>query len=129
MDYTTSDFLALIDEIERQGGELLEGRCQGRTIRQQAKPGIESYQAMTTGCRKQSRFEIKYLDDTELQGVFTDREKFKLMERPRRRIERPGGFHYEPEPQFVTVCAIDDAVGLWPRFQNVVTDEESQEVM
>lgn len=120
MNYEQQDFLDLISEVERQGGELLERRCQGRTIRQQSGSGIQAYTANTTGCRKQSMFDVMYLEDHQVK--MGDPGRFKPIPRPRKHIERTGGFSTTTEPQFATVCAIDDSMGLWPRFQHVVSD-------
>lgn len=101
MVYHPEDFIDLCSAVLDDGGHLLEDVCVGKTVRLRFPDGPEDrpvwkrYQ--TTNCGMVSRFDINY--DAEYTAIGPD----------------------GPLKNYVRVCAVDDAVGLWPRFKDVVS--------
>ena len=88
MNYHPDDFLALIDEVRAQGGADPPDPCTGHEIAY--KIGTVTRPVKTTECGHQSVFAVSY-------------------ESPDRVL---------PGPAFARCCAVDDAMGAWPRFRD-----------
>lgn len=133
MQYHPDDFLQLLDEVERQGGGLLQNKCKGRKIAYPRSAGNNMDIAVTTGCGKQARFAVHYLDrDSALEMGdfdFPARDYLGHVKDDAGEVDFDfsGVKVDESEPQFAAVCAEDDAMGLWPRFADTMITGESYE--
>lgn len=88
MNYHPDDFIALTEEVRAQGGADLPDVCTGREIAY--KIGKVTRPVKTTECGNQSMFAVSYQTNDRVI----------------------------PGPAFARVCAVDDAVGAWPRFRD-----------
>lgn len=115
MNYNPDDFLNLIEEAEAQGGVHLSEKCQPQSFRlmypvDENRPEASqkrSKRFTTTGCNRQAKFLVPLLPDAYMAEH---------------------GIDFDPvatEPALVKVCAVDDAMGLWPRFQDAMQSGES----
>lgn len=96
MQYTPDDFFRLATEIEEQGGAHLDEVCEDRYFKLSGE--------------KQKGVEIGYCNDSAIFEVpYVGRDK--------------NGRDMPVQP--VKICAVDDAVGRWPRFAHTIEDEES----
>lgn len=95
MNYSSDQFLRLMEEVEEQGGEHLDELC---TARRFEFCGDKIKPVTLPGCGNSSVFQIPYAA-TDKNG----REKGM---------------------QDVKVCAVDDALGYWPRFIKEVRPDE-----
>lgn len=95
MNYSSDEFLRLMEAVENQGGEHLDKLC---TVRRFEFSGDKIKPVSLPGCGNNSIFEIPYA-----AGDKNGRNKGM---------------------QTVTVCAVDDAVGYWPRFIKEVRPSE-----
>lgn len=95
---------------------------------------------LTTGCRRDAKFLVPLLPDAYFQQVdhlagseiaSYDREGDRSV-----RMTHPDDFDFDDDankravmgdgsPALAKVCAVDDAMGLWPRFQGVMHTGES----
>lgn len=104
MQFHPDDFDRLAAEVERQGGTSLPGAHNARRIYMKAvgPDGTEKHQdAFTIGCGREARFLVPYgLPQSKLG---------KAMEK------RGAGI--------VEVCAVDDDMGKWPRFQDAMKED------
>lgn len=149
VNYHPDDWLSLIEEVEQQGGAHLSGEvCKPDQFRlnlpiDDANPSgpKASRKLQTTGCRRRSKFLVPLLPDeyvdeidlTEGAGAIGEGEDFE-----RRTWREPteddfnfaGDFEHQAlmgddTPIPAKACAVDDAMGLWPRFNAVMTTGES----
>lgn len=95
MKYSQDEFLELMERVEYQGGSFLDDVHEKRVVRipKQAEKGRRS--TIELGCGHQSLFEIPY------------------------ELENPGP---AGELGIIRVCAVEDDVGKWPRFQKEPED-------
>lgn len=124
MNYNPDDFLRLMEEAERQGGAHLPDRCEPGSYDLDMPNGSgrrTTKTVKTSGCGQETQFVLPY--------------------DPAQKVEIPGyggPENADGEPKtatvsandakamnqrlagLLTVCAVDDNVGLWPRFANVV---------
>jgi hypothetical protein len=149
MNYHPDDFLSLIEEVEQQGGAHLSNEvCKPDIFRlnlpiDDEKPSgpKASRKLATTGCRRRAKFLVpllsdEYVDEVNLfegAGAIGEGKDFERREW-REPTEDDFDFdkNYEHQalmgdgtPQLAKVCAVDDAMGLWPRFSAVMTTGES----
>jgi len=104
LQYHPDDFLRLSDEVERQHGTSVPGPHNPRRLRMKATDadGEERWQdAFTAGCGQETRFLVPYALPQGKLG--------KAMEK------RGAGV--------VEACAVDDDMGKWPRFANVIQED------
>lgn len=100
MNYEGDEFIRLLEEVERQGGEHLQEKCSPHKYRLQVpKPGKpeakEWKEHFTSGCGKESKFR-----------VFTS--------------EASAGVDDFGSAAPAVVCAVDDNMGMWPRFKQAL---------
>lgn len=93
------EFLALMAAVEAGGGQLLPDLCEPTKLRLEqptAAGEMRPKDIFTTGCGDESRFVIPYDVPAGREG--------------KRQRKHGAGF--------VTACAYDDRMDLWPRFLN-----------
>lgn len=128
LPYDPDEFIRLTDAVEAQGGASLPDACVGEEyhLKVPAVTGPEWRDYRTTHCSEFTRFVIPY--DT---GVAVEVPQGKWSGVPgKRKLKSLANKKVEAAPQkeidaqilrgarFVTVCASDDLVALWPRFAN-----------
>lgn len=122
INYKPKDFIALSNEVEQQGGKLLLGPCTGKPISYKVpvagKRVRKNY--FTTHCGTSARMEIPYDSSTH---VLLEEDNEGVGEQVII-VDHPGEKH--PKDEVATVCAVDDCVGLWPRFAEVVSEDSYQ---
>jgi hypothetical protein len=116
MDSYSDTFINLLEEVERQGGELLPETClPSEYIITVNKPhgGVKKRKVLTTGCGKEMRLEIPYDPSAKVTvpGVAT-------RQSPNPEPVAHDGDHGQGT---VIVCAEDDGVHFWPRFEKSVS--------
>lgn len=130
MNYHPDDFLALTAHIEGEGGFVQADACEGTTFRIKL-PAAGGQDKMiwkrltTTHCGMHARVGIAY-DPT--QPVKMELPVYDKRGKPTGdtiTIDHPGE---EPAQatNFVLACAVDDAIGLWPRYAALVSDQSYQ---
>jgi hypothetical protein len=151
MNFHPDDFLSLIEEAERQGGAHLNEVCKPDTFRldlpiDEDKPQgpKHSVKLATTGCRRRAKFLVPLLPDAYLDQVDVLDATGKIGEGEdfgNRTWREPTDEDFDfrndhphqamlgdGSPMLAKVCAVDDAMGLWPRFKDaMITGESFQE--
>lgn len=140
MNYNPDDFLALIQECEAQGGSHLSEQCTPDSFRLSVPIDADNIQGprankkfFTTGCKRHSKFIVPdlpeaYLDEVDiLDSAVAEIEEGGVI--AHREVE-PGDFDFDDgknptKNSLPTVCAVDDAMGLWPRFAALMQSGES----
>lgn len=104
MNYHPDDFLRLLEGVEAEGGAMLPDRCRATKYALRipdADSELRFRDFFTTGCGQDTRFVLPY-----------KLPKGKLGEK----MESRGG-------GLVTVCAVDDEVGKWPRYAHLIEED------
>lgn len=116
MQYHPDDFLALSVAVEHEGGALHREACLGKTVRlKQPDDGRMVWKRhQTTHCDMSARMSLPY----------NPRNPVNITEGDVTVVHHPG--EDLPAAGSVTVCAVDDAVGLWPRYAGIVTNRSYQ---
>jgi hypothetical protein len=93
MNYSIDEFNAVAEEVEKQGGALLNEKCVAKDIIYTAPPYVKASTnfLVTCGCSNVSRFAIEYNGD-------------------------------DSKTHLVTACAICDGLGAWPRYIHAYLD-------
>lgn len=151
MNYHPDDFLALVEEVERQGGSHLNEACKPSHFRLNLPIDEDKPQGprvnrrlSTTGCRRHAKFLVAMLPDAyfDLVDVFdteiTTDIKVSQEGEVRKVVRRASGEDFDFDdsenpnsamadgsPALATCCAVDDAMGLWPRFNGAMHTGES----
>lgn len=138
MNYHPDDFLSLVEEAELQGGAHLSEECRPSIIRMNLPIDDENprgpkvnRQVPTTGCHRHAKFLVPFLPDAYFthhdptdatiasitpEGEFEHRDAetsdFDWTAPEKALLMKDG------TPALAKVCAVDDAMGLWPRFQD-----------
>jgi hypothetical protein len=150
VNYHPDDFISLIVEVEEQDGLRLGEECRPRSLRfENQPPDLNDFDDKTprvtkivgsTGCKRQARFMVPLLSDeiverilptdtkvadtTDVVGELNHRdiefEDFDFND-----MEHPNALTTGGKPVPVTACAVDDAMGLWPRFNSAMHTGES----
>lgn len=130
MNYHPDDFLFLIEEAEVQGGVHLSGEvCKPGVLRMNLPldennpqgPKINK-KVLTTGCNRHGKFMIPLLPDYYIEDLASDPSlDFDDVDNPNALMSDG------VTPALVKVCAVDDAMGLWPRFKDAMQTGESFE--
>lgn len=89
MNYDQDEYFDLMERVEEQGGELQESICANQRY---DFTGPNSKPVTIAGCGNQSIFTVPY------EGV----------------VAKDG--EVEPGVYPISVCAVDDDLGAWPRF-------------
>lgn len=104
MQYHPDDFLRLAEEVENQGGAMLNDPCLPETYRLKVPDpdgALRWADYTTSGCLKDARFVVTY--------------DLPAGEEGDRMAARGGGF--------ATLCAVDDDMGKWPRFAGQMQED------
>lgn len=122
MIYHPEDFQALSNAVEHEGGKLLSEECEGHEFMldlPDTRGRMMPTRRWTTSCGFSALMEIPY--DASLHVRL--REDDSAEPEPVTIVDHSGeDFAGGP----VKVCAVDDALGLWPRFAGVVSDRSYQ---
>lgn len=122
MNYSPDNFLRLMEEVESQGGAHSSDACMPQPFRiklpEEGNPSKRVWKTRyTSGCRAEARFLVPYDPTTpvtvEHKGVETHDEPSET---------ELAGMN-ERDAGMAVVCAVDDAMGLWPRFANVIQED------
>jgi hypothetical protein len=133
--YTNADFVRLISEVERQDGMYPVVECHSHEIDDLSKMGHKP--AMSTGCEEAAIFEVAYDPQADVEvptPVLIDDDSPDAPKGRRKQdrdddgrlkstiVVHPGA----PSDTLstATVCANDDLMRLWPRFQRVIRDPD-----
>ncbi len=128
MNYHPDDFLALIEEAERQGGAHLNESCKPAAWRMNLPIDFErptgarrNERVESTGCLRRAKFLVSLLPDAYvLHHGLEDDPGFDFND-----VDNPRAVMSDGSPALATACAVDDAMGLWPRFLGVMHTGES----
>lgn len=140
----------MIEEAEQQGGAHLSNEvCRPESFRlnlpinENDPNGRRGNQKLTTtGCRRRGKFLVPMLPDAYIKeanvlrnATHTTYEKNgDVTRRPAEQSDfdfddtkNPQSLMSDGTPTLAKVCAVDDAMGLWPRFNAVMHTGESFE--
>lgn len=117
MNYSPQDFMALVAQIEGEGGYIDAEPCTGKVINY--KIDGRTKHVSTAHCDMHTRVGVPY-DSTEAVDLETYAEIVRdgRKQRVRTRIKHPGEASHKMAA--AAVCAVDDAVGLWPRYADLM---------
>jgi hypothetical protein len=123
VQYHPEDFQALSTAVAAEGGHLLLPPCEGVSVRLKQPYGDHHkwVRYQTTHCNMSARMAIPYDPRKPVNIVEADpayEDAITVVKHPG---EKPADGH-----NFATVCAVDDAVGLWPRYAGVVSKRSYQ---
>lgn len=127
MNYHPDDFLALVTQVEHEGGYVQPDPCNGQVLRY-TKPEGGQIVETTTHCGLHARVAIPY-DPTEPVDIRSETEITNVetgVKTIRRDWIKHDGETPAQQANFVAVCAVDDAVGLWPRYDGLMSDASYQ---
>lgn len=133
VNFHPDDFLSLIEEVEDQGGvHLATDTCKPDTFRlnypideDEPSGAKRNRKFQTVGCHRKALFlvplsdERNFLSEEEIAtnpGLDFDDSKHPVLM-----------MSDEQTPALAKVCAVDDSMGLWPRFQSAMLTGESFE--
>ena len=133
MNFHPDDFLALIDEVENQGGVHVADETHMPVHFRMNLPIDEAnpqgpkhnVRVSTTGCHRRALFLVPMLPE----AYFMDEEEiatspdFDFDDSKHPTVTMADG----DTPALTKVCAVDDSMGLWPRFQGAMHTGESFE--
>lgn len=122
MNFHPEDFQALSEAIEKEGGIALKEACEPKEFKLKV-PDFRGHKVTkryyTTGCGFSAKFELPYNPGLHIRL----REDDDNFVEPVVVVDHPG----EKGPEkLVKVCAVDDAIGLWPRYTEIVSDRSFQ---
>lgn len=131
MNYHPDDFLFLIEEAERQGGVHLSNEvCKPHIIRMNLPIDEEdptgpkvNKKVPTTGCNRRAKFLVPLLPEAYFGDDWRTHEWFDFDDEKNPLATMTDG----ETPALVKVCAVDDSMGLWPRYQSAMQTGESFE--
>lgn len=128
MAFSEDDLLALIETVEEQGGAHLPDAHMPETymLDVPTKHGKKRIAVQTTGCKRETMFVIPYdyMEQVNIPVGKPESENPPAREKEIPYLERrdskpPAGMEERYKKRgagFLRVCAVDDAVALWPRF-------------
>lgn len=112
MHFHPQDFTALSNQVEKELGRLLARVCEGVSVRYKLPDakGRRSWKTVQTcHCNNAALMEIPY--NPALRVRIYDGETLV--------VDHSG--EKQPKTQArALVCAVDDCVGLWPRYQHLM---------
>lgn len=155
MRYANEDFISLLSEVDAQGGDHLDETCTWDEIEFKRPDGTTDI-ARSSGCEKEMLLDIPYdpsatvlvpepvLEEDPDRPGYTDKDgnhrptmrtkmvdhpddpdrKIPLIEYVEREGEVADGGTAMALP--VRVCALEDNVGMFPRFSHVIQDPRSK---
>lgn len=133
MNYHPDDFLGLVEEVENQGGaHLSTDTCKPTAFRlnypiDEDNPSgpKRATKFQTTGCHRHALFLVPMLPE----AYFMNEEEVQTSpDFDFDDAKHPVAMMSDGEtPALAKCCAVDDSMGLWPRFQGAMTTGESFE--
>jgi hypothetical protein len=134
MNYHPDDFLNLIEAAEEQGGAHLSGEvCKPNSYRlnlpidpERPRGPKRSERLTTTGCRRHAKFLVALLPDSHFVETLSTEALRELIDI----ADFDDNSHSQAlladgAPALAKACAVDDAMGLWPRFEGAMHTGES----
>jgi hypothetical protein len=98
VNYSQEDFIKLIEEVEFQGGTHLDEDCEPVVVAlKKEHPRGKASRFKLARCGNPALFDIPY------------------------GLENPGP---AGEMGIIKVCAVDDSIGLWPRFKHALEEQD-----
>lgn len=147
MNYHPDDFLALIEEVEKQGGSHLNEPCKPTNFRLNVPIDEDNLQGprvnkrfSTSGCRRRAKFIVQLLPDAyfDLVDLYKGQVTVEVRKDGTRVLRKITGEDFDFDdssnpratmsdgsPALGTFCAVDDAMGLWPRYQSAMHTGDS----
>lgn len=131
VNYHPDDFLSLIEEVEVQGGVHLSGEvCKPTVLRMNLPVDEDDPQGPkvnkpvnTTGCGRRAKFMLPPLPEAYFSDEWYTHPDYDFDDE-----KNPVALMSDGEsPALVKACAVDDAMGLWPRYQSSMHTGESFE--
>lgn len=128
MNYEGDEFLRLLVAVQDQGGALLPDKCEKvwYRLKQPTPEGMRTKDVDTTGCGNESRLALIY-DPTAPVDVapaaFKRMDGKKVTFRGSKHPGEDGEIMRARGGGIVTVCAVDDDVGRWPRFAKLMKED------
>lgn len=122
MNFHPDDFLALSLAVEDEGGSFPPDPCYGKEFRLKVPNAAGKMlwkRFHTTHCDLSARMGIPY-DPSEPVRIVEDDPAHS---QPITVVDHPGEADI---PREALVCAVDDCVGLWPRYSGVVSKRSYQ---
>jgi hypothetical protein len=118
MNYHPDDFVALSLAVEEEGGRCLAEPCVGEEFRlKQPAVGRKVWKRFrTANCGTSAKMSLPYDPSLYIRLMDDEDDGVTLVEHPGEKLSK----------REVIVCAVDDAVGLMPRFAGVVSDRSYQ---
>lgn len=122
MNYSPDEFLQLMEAVEAQGGAHSSEPCKPRNYKlRMPKPGNATVRVWknftTTGCGAEARFVVPY-DPTQPVSI-----KHKGQTSTDEPTESELAAMVDRGAGMAAVCAVDDSLGLWPRFANTSQED------
>ena len=146
MNYHEDEFIALVDVIEREGGQLLPDKCKSHKIRYQKSPKTPTdyVDVDSSGCGNLSRFVVTYdpgeqvslPDMSELDcTIKNSNEGIRRVEivqaRPPIKSAEVAVDDLQAQRKrgagLLAVCAVDDSIGAWPRYRDAIRREDNDD--
>jgi hypothetical protein len=132
VNYHPDDFINLVEEVEAQGGAHLASethRPRHFRINQPLDPDNptgpkHSVKLPTSGCKRRANFLVALLPEAYFTEDSLTSPDFDFDDSKHPRAMMDDG----ETPALAKVCAVDDAMGLWPRFQDAMQSGQSFEV-
>lgn len=130
MEFSQDEWLRLIEAIEADGGFQAEDDlgmpkvCTTRTYQFTGPKKLPMKLRVLEGCDNESMFEILYDPGAPVHLELEARDRKGNLTGEKVVIDHSGEAGLKGAVDTVTVCAVDDGVGWWPRYAHVMDEED-----
>lgn len=123
LDYSGAEFYRLIQEVEGQGGSHLNLLHEPHPIDipRQRDGGAAQKGLTSTGCNDATLFDIPF--ENAIFGGDTSTDQQVNIGAQKDGKPAHMAMPVDEKDDTIIVCALDDAVGLWPRFAGTWEEE------